>query len=654
MGTTQDYTGKFAQVFAGGGSPTPDSTYERFNIPNSELTVYRKKAFHGEFNSFIPLSTLCFDSKFHGIRVLPQFVDIISKALGKRGIFPSRSCSSHIGHSLYIGLCAKKSRSLPSPSEGPTEHGRWYYRQYINHIYWPFVLKLYNRLGRNASRMDFYIYKHLRVLFPYANSHHTKIRYSRLLIATINFECTNHCDNVDLVAGNVRQNMIKDLEIIARDKDIGGFSKRISENSINFLNSWDISVPTTCCYQILKDLDSEQLTLEVIQFFCLLGLGICYRIIDYWSHCFMASSFYHCTLTALYQINDKIFAGSYPGVNIFAWGKGGSADNPNQGRNEARVAGGAANEHTVEDQNHNGANEDIADNGGEFPYVDAGGAADNPGQGVNETEAVGAPANKDGGTNIDGNASGDQPGDGAVEGGGNNWGEYHGGDANGASERSQNMGDQFRDDTNEDELDDGRESLGGNAQPPDNVSNQGNENGNESESGRDALDEEVEVECNPDQENNDSNHDDNNPNKMGNGQDGHNSEDSDEWGSGGEHGDGFGPGHGEGEDDSDSNSERSQGNRNNNMSIDHAMVILGINHRMDMIEASLNRIYRRQMLSVHPDRARIHGLSAEQATLRSQRLNDAVQAMRIHLNLPPGQNLFQPIDVDDSNSDDNN
>ncbi len=93
------------------------------------------------------------------------------------------------------------------------------------------------------------------------------------------------------------------------------------------------------------------------------------------------------------------------------------------------------------------------------------------------------------------------------------------------------------------------------------------------------------------------------------------------------------------------NSENSDKNRRNGRSVDHPKVILGINLHMDMNEHNLNQIYRRQMLNVHPDCMHIHRLLAEQATIRSQRLNDAVKEMHIHFNLPPGMNIFDPIAV---------
>ncbi len=144
--------------------------------------------------------------------------------------------------------------SLPISSVGPSKHGWWYYRQCINHIYWPFVLKLYNCLGQYASRMD----KHLGALFCYMNPHDIRIHYSRLLIATINFECTNHCDNVDLIYGNVKGIMLQILKVIASDEDIHGFSKMIAKSLTYFLNCWDVSVPTTCYYQILMNSDLKK------------------------------------------------------------------------------------------------------------------------------------------------------------------------------------------------------------------------------------------------------------------------------------------------------------------------------------------------------------------------------------------------------------
>ncbi len=276
----------------------------------------------------------------------------------------------HRGHCSYLGKRSERACNLPNPSEGPGEHGRWYYRQHINHIYWPFVLKLYNRLGRSASRLDFYVYKHLGVLFPFANNHSTNIRYSRLLIATVNFDCSNHCDFVDKVSDDVEKDMVEKLNEFAGNDRVRGDSEMHAKRAIEFLECWGISVPTTCCYQIVVDSELKDLEAEVIQFFCLSGLGICYPIVNFWSHCFMAASFYHCTSPAVFKVGDKIYMGNYPGIDVFAWGKGGTANNPNDGN-----AGGTGND------NHAGINDQP---GVDVPDEDAGNGNINEGIGGEE------------------------------------------------------------------------------------------------------------------------------------------------------------------------------------------------------------------------------------------------------------------------------
>ncbi len=53
------------------------------------------------------------------------------------------------------------------------------------------------------------------------------------------------------------------------------------------------------------------------------------------------------------------------------------------------------------------------------------------------------------------------------------------------------------------------------------------------------------------------------------------------------------------------------------------------------------------MLEVHPNRVQRTGLSQEQAVEMSQQLNDAVEDMRIHFDLPNGRNRFDPFVVAD-------
>ncbi len=57
------------------------------------------------------------------------------------------------------------------------------------------------------------------------------------------------------------------------------------------------------------------------------------------------------------------------------------------------------------------------------------------------------------------------------------------------------------------------------------------------------------------------------------------------------------------------------------------------------------------MMDVHPDRTHITGLTQQEANEMSQRLNNAVEEIRRHMNLPQGRNRFDPFEVDDSSDE---
>ncbi len=49
----------------------------------------------------------------------------------------------------------------------------------------------------------------------------------------------------------------------------------------------------------------------------------------------MAALFYYCTSAALYWVANKMYFGKCPGIDVFAWGKGGMAVNCNRSNNNA-------------------------------------------------------------------------------------------------------------------------------------------------------------------------------------------------------------------------------------------------------------------------------------------------------------------------------
>ncbi len=93
----------FHQVFAGGGLPTIDDMFKTFHVPNSNISVHWIFCTSTRFNQYAPLSTGCFDIKFHEIQVIPEFIDIINNAVGKKGLFPTRSRARHLGSCPNLG-----------------------------------------------------------------------------------------------------------------------------------------------------------------------------------------------------------------------------------------------------------------------------------------------------------------------------------------------------------------------------------------------------------------------------------------------------------------------------------------------------------------------------------------------------------------------
>ncbi len=257
-----DIVSEFTQIYGGDGAPLIDKSFKCYHVKDSPIHVHHKFSKIKDFKDYVPLSTGCFDYKFHAIKIIDKFVSVIESAIGTTGIFPNRNRSKHHGSASYIGERGKNSQSLPSPSEGPKEHGRFYYRNYIDHKYWPFVLSLYNILGQAASRFAWYVYKHLAVLYPYRNTCKSKIRYCRLLIATMDFECCNHIDSCDedVTATSI---MLKDLKLILQQKFVTGKLRNQAIIAEKFLEHHKGCVPTTCSYQFIEQTPN----VVIIQFF---------------------------------------------------------------------------------------------------------------------------------------------------------------------------------------------------------------------------------------------------------------------------------------------------------------------------------------------------------------------------------------------------
>jgi len=163
----KQYNG-YVRIFAGEGSPEVDGTFSTHHVPNSSVCVHCKLCPAREYSSYLALSISFFQRMFHGIMIIPLFIELIQHAVGNRGLFLNRNRSSHHGSLSYIGPRQDTTQSQPSPSEGPHEgdSSYCYHHTFINHAFWPFMLHLMNRLDAYTEPAKYYFYKHLNYLYP--------------------------------------------------------------------------------------------------------------------------------------------------------------------------------------------------------------------------------------------------------------------------------------------------------------------------------------------------------------------------------------------------------------------------------------------------------------------------------------------------------
>lgn len=112
-------------------------------------------------------------------------------------MFPVRNQARHVGSAFCVSEWSNKSQSLPSPSAGTREHWCFHHQNHISHAFWPFCLSHYNLLGQAASWLNWYVYKFIKVLFPFQNTISSPLWFGQLLMAIIDFECLNCVNSVD-------------------------------------------------------------------------------------------------------------------------------------------------------------------------------------------------------------------------------------------------------------------------------------------------------------------------------------------------------------------------------------------------------------------------------------------------------------------------
>ncbi len=266
----------FVQVFAGAGAPIVNNSFK--TIDQGTIRIHYKFDDSNYYQSYVPLSASFNDTCYHQLKINHDIISIIKKAAGNKGTFSLRKSSYHNGFLSYIGKRSRSSQSQPNPSEGPRNclepHGLWYYRNTINPIYWPKTLHIFNHIATSASNVAYYIYKYLQCFYNH-RTNSQDIFFCRLMIATINFLCTPHCDEKDVLNSNKTEDIIQKCEKVKSNDESNILkSEGNVECVINNLQFWGVCGPTSCCYQIVQCHTNKQV--NVIQYFCLPNFGLCY------------------------------------------------------------------------------------------------------------------------------------------------------------------------------------------------------------------------------------------------------------------------------------------------------------------------------------------------------------------------------------------
>jgi hypothetical protein len=93
----------YVRIFAGDGSPPVDTSFSKVRS-NSTMSVYYKITDAREYNEYSPLSSGFFNSSTHGLSIQKQFIPLIERALGKKGMYSGGRCvMSHRGNLSYVG-----------------------------------------------------------------------------------------------------------------------------------------------------------------------------------------------------------------------------------------------------------------------------------------------------------------------------------------------------------------------------------------------------------------------------------------------------------------------------------------------------------------------------------------------------------------------
>ena len=326
----------FSQIFGGRAAPSTDQ-YESFHSERLGLIVYYAMKPASEVQQFTPLSTSLVDGQFHKFVLTHREVEIIDNAFRPRGTYSNRNVARSHGHCSYQGLKTDTSQSHPTPTEGPGLKAEYLlYRQHVDTRYFAKAMHIINDLAYHMRPALNIFYKPLGIIF---NDPSLFLGLCRIAIYTRDFDNNSHIDKHDEFSATISAELMRMAHHISKSELTIRSEKERIDNFISFGEDFTHSVATSCGYQFtltsLGLLHSET-TVKVCQVFLMLGLGMCLRISNFWSHLFTARVFQHCTCMAVFISNGHVFFGKHPYVSVVAWGLGDDGVSNSEAKQQAR------------------------------------------------------------------------------------------------------------------------------------------------------------------------------------------------------------------------------------------------------------------------------------------------------------------------------
>ena len=230
--------------------PSVKHTTNIIHLSGVNRTISLKRTTARVDQEFIPVSVSIVDPCLHGIVLTKGTIKRIALALGDNGLFSKRHRSAHQGSLSYIGQRSYDTCAQPNPSEGDIKLF-WYYRNYINQAFWPFVLKLMNYLTTKLLILPqlqfFHLSRMLPVLFPLLFENGDR-DFCLFAILTINFLNCIHVDEKDDLGPSVDRDLTEELQSLLHCQHLNESQKVEIKSSIALIEKYGASSPTTCGY----------------------------------------------------------------------------------------------------------------------------------------------------------------------------------------------------------------------------------------------------------------------------------------------------------------------------------------------------------------------------------------------------------------------